>query len=372
MTKRKYNYDDISYPPPPKKKSNISSSSTSLLLDNPSEFRTAKQKKDCKIIIKTFEDCPKVENIKDLIKIGETSKYYKNIDVIMLWNILPYLKELDNMIGMESVKETIFYQVIYYLQEMHTKNRNEEYLHTVIMGSPGCGKTSLARVIGMIYKNLGILSKRGTFVTASREDFIGEHLGATAIKTSNLLNNCIGGVLFIDEVYSMGPGQKDKDSFSKEAIDTICAFLSEHKNDFCCIIAGYETEIKKCFFAVNSGLERRFPWVHKIENYNEENLADIFLKMVNDINWSIDTSVDKKFIIDFFRDNKEYFKNFGGDIETFISKIKMAHSKRIFCLDKENKFIINTEDISTGIKMMKNSKLYKQDTKNIAYDMLYT
>ena len=79
-----------------------------------------------------------------------------------------------------------------------------------------------------------------------------------------------------------------------------------------------------------------------IENYNEENLADIFLKMVNDINWSVDTSVDKKFIVDFFRDNKEYFKNFGGDIETFISKIKMAHSKRIFCLNKENKFIINT------------------------------
>ena len=315
-----------------------------------------------------IENCPKVDNLKELIEVGKRGKFYKNINNVMLWDILPYLKELDIMIGMESVKETVFYQVIYYLQEMHTKNKNEEYLHTVIMGSAGCGKTSLARIIGMIYKNLGILSRKGSFVTAAREDFIGEHLGATAIKTSELLNSCIGGVLFIDEVYSMGPGQKDKDSFSKEAIDTICGFLSEHKNDFCCIIAGYETEIKKCFFSVNSGLERRFPWVHKIDNYNEENLADIFLKMVNDIKWTIDESIEKKFIIDFFKNNKDCFKNFGGDIETFISKIKMVHSKRIFCLDKKNKFIITKEDIETGIKIMKKSKLYNEE-KKIEYNM---
>ena len=361
MSKRKYNYDNIS--PPKKKKNNISVTDITL----PNEFKSTKQKK-CEIVIRKLEECPKVENIKDLIKIGETSKYYKNIDVIMLWNILPYLKELDNMIGMETVKETIFYQVIYYLQEMHNKNKNEEYLHTVIMGSPGTGKTSLAHIIGMIYKNLGILSRKGCFITASREDFIGEHLGATAIKTAELLRNCLGGVLFIDEVYSMGPGQKDKDSFSKEAIDTICSFLSEHKNDFCCIIAGYETEIKKCFFSVNSGLERRFPWVHKIDNYSEDNLADIFFKMINQIKWKINESVEKKFIVEFFKNNKDFFKNFGGDIETFISKIKMVHSKRIFCLDKENKFIINKEDINTAIIMMKKSKLYNQENKK-TYDM---
>lgn len=364
MSKRKYNYDNIISPK--KKKSNIPSSSS--ITDLPVEFTNSKQKKKPEIIIRKLEECPKVENIKDLIKIGNTSKFYKNINVLMLWDILPYLKELDTMIGMESVKETVFYQVIYYLQEMHTKNKNEEYLHTVIMGSAGCGKTSLAHIIGMIYKNLGILSRKGSFVTASRSDFIGEHLGATAVKTSELLHHCLGGVLFIDEVYSMGPGQKDKDSFSKEAIDTICGFLSEHKNDFCCIIAGYEKEIKKCFFAVNSGLERRFPWVHKIDNYNEENLADIFLKMVNDIKWNIHQSVEKKFIIDFFKNNKEYFKNFGGDIETFISKIKMAHSKRIFCLDKENKFIITKEDINIAINMLKKSKLYNEE-KKIEYNM---
>ena len=352
MSKRKYNSNNFS----PRKKNIF-----------------PKQKKELELklesIVQNLEDCPNVENIKDLIVIGETSKFYKNIDVLMLWDILPYLKDLDNMIGMESVKETIFYQVIYYLQNMHTKNKNEEYLHTVIMGSPGCGKTSLARVIGLIYKNLGILSRRGSFVTATREDFIGEHLGATAIKTAGLLHDCLGGVLFIDEVYSMGPGQKDKDSFSKEAIDTICSFLSDHKNDFCCIIAGYEHEIKKCFFSVNPGLERRFPWVHKIDKYTDENMADIFLKLVIDIKWNVDASMEKVFIVDFFKDNKDFFKNFGGDIETFISKIKMAHSKRIFCMDKVNKFIINKKDILTGLIMLKKFRMQDDESKKMKYDM---
>lgn len=308
-------------------------------------------------------DCPKVENLKDLIKLGETYKFYKNIDVKILWDVLPYLTELDMMIGMQSVKETIFYQVIYYLQGMHNKNRNEEYLHTIITGSPGCGKTSLAKIIGLIYKNLGILSRKSTFTIATREDFIGEHLGSTAIKTSKLLNFCLGGVLFIDEVYSMGPGQKDKDSFSKEAIDTLCAFLSEHKNDFCCIVAGYEDEIKKCFLSVNPGLERRFPWIHNIDEYTEQNLSDIFIKMIKDIQWTLDEVVEKNFIVSFFKDNKEYFKNNGGDIETFLSKIKMAHSIRVFCLDKKFKFIINKEDITNALKMLK--KIKKKEKNNV-------
>ena len=90
--------------------------------------------------------------------------------------------------------------------------------------------------------------------------------------------------------------------------------------------------------------------------------------MINQIKWKINESVEKKFIVEFFKNNKDFFKNFGGDIETFISKIKMVHSKRIFCLDKENKFIINKEDINTAIIMMKKSKLYNQENKK-TYDM---
>ena len=324
-----------------------------------------KKKKQTRPVIK-FEDCPQVNSLKDLIDIGNKNKFYKNIDILMLWNILPYLEELNNMIGLKTLKESIFYQVIYYLQNMHLKNKNEEYLHTIILGKPGTGKTTVSKIIGLIYKNIGILSKKGSFTIAGRSDLVGEYLGSTAVKTTKLLNSCIGGVLFIDEVYSLGPGQKDKDSFSKEAIDTICGFLSEHKNDFCCIIAGYEKEVKECFLSINPGLERRFPWVHKIDEYTSEDLTEIFVKMISNIKWEL--NVEKKDMIEFFKTNKDYFKNAGGDCETFISKIKLVHSKRVFTLDKSLKFKINIHDIKEALEMIKKYKLdIVEDKKFLDY-----
>ena len=313
-----------------------------------------------------YEDCPSVNSLKDLINMGKAHKYYKNINMIMLWSILPHLEELDNMIGMKNLKETILFQIIYYLQDMHLKNRNEEYLHTVIFGSPGTGKTSVSQIIGNIYKNLGVLSKN-IFKIAHRDDFVAEYLGQTAIKTKKFLKSCIGGVLFIDEAYSLGPGKKDSDSFSKEAIDTLCSFLSEHKNDFCCIIAGYENEIKQCFFSVNPGLERRFPWSHKIDEYDEKDLTQIFKKMINEMKWTIDSKIDEKFLNNFFKENKNEFKNFGGDVETFISKIKITHSKRVFGLENKFKFIISIEDFNNAYDIVKLHKMVKERKIEYSY-----
>lgn len=325
------------------------------------------KKRRPKIIL---ENTPPVSSIKELIEVGKTLKFYKNINVIMLWDILPYLEELDSMVGMNSLKESVFFQIIYYIQGMHYRNRNEEYLHTIILGNPGCGKTQVAKILGKIYQNMGILSKNANFKIGYRDNLVGEYLGQTAVKTRKFLESCLGGVLFIDEVYSLGPGQKDRDSFSKEAIDTLCSFLSEHKNDFCCIIAGYEDDVKKCFLSVNKGLERRFPWVHKIEVYTDENLSDIFVKMIKDSKWQLSSSVDKKYLTEFFKENKECFKNTGGDIETFLSKCKLIHSKRVFCLDKEFKFIFTKEDMEESMKMVKNYKLDKEE-KNMSHMFMY-
>ena len=313
-----------------------------------------------------FDNCPIIENLKDLIEIGKTNKFYKNINSIMLWDILEYIIELDKMIGMNGLKETIFYQIIYYLQNMHKKN-NEEYLHTMILGAPGTGKTSVSKIIGNIYRNMGILSRDSVFKIGYRSDFVGEYLGQTANKTKKFLDSCLGGVLFIDEVYSLGPGQKDKDSYSKEAIDTICSYLSEHKNDFCCIIAGYESEVKQCFLSVNTGLERRFPWVHIIVSYTNENLSEIFIKMIKEIKWKLTDDINIEFLSTFFKENRDFFKNVGGDIETFITKIKMVHSKRVFCLDKEHKFIITEDDIQNGLDLTKKYRVAEK--KNIPFGM---
>jgi SpoVK/Ycf46/Vps4 family AAA+-type ATPase len=313
------------------------------------------EKKKRRPVIK-FEDTPPINSIKDLIEMGKATKFYKNIDTIMLWRLTPHLEELNNMIGMVTLKESIFYQILYYIQGMNQRNKSDEYLHTILMGPPGTGKTTVAHIIAKIYQSMDILSSTGPFKIAHRDDFVAGYLGQTAIKTQKLLNSCLGGVLFIDEVYALGPGQEDKDSFSKEAIDTLCSFLSEHTNDFCCIAAGYEKDIQKCFFAVNDGLESRFQWKHKIDDYTPTELADIFLLKVKQINWDI--SIEKHTIIEIISKNKEIFGNAGRDIVNLISKCKMSHARRVITLDKEHKFVLTCEDLEKGIEMV-------QKTKNI-------
>jgi SpoVK/Ycf46/Vps4 family AAA+-type ATPase len=268
------------------------------------------------------------------------------------------------MIGMKDLKMTLFYQIVYYLQNMHMKGNNE-YLHAVITGPPGTGKTSVAEIIGNIYKNMGILSANAKFTLAKREDFIAPYLGQTAIKTRLLLEQCVGGVLFIDEAYALGPGQKDKDSFSKEAIDTLNAFLSEHKNDFCCIIAGYEEDIERCFFQVNKGLERRFQWVHRIDEYSSFELALIMEKMIKNIKWEINMTTEE--ISAFVDTNKKYFKNFGGDIETFLSKCKMAHARRVFSLEDQHRFVLVTEDLDGAKKLLEHNQLVSEKENEIPF-----
>lgn len=229
--------------------------------------------------------------------------------------------------------------------------------------------TTVARIIGEMYKNMGILSPEGVFKIAKREDFIAEYLGQTAVKTKKLLESCIGGVLFIDEVYALGPGKKESDSFSKEAIDTLNVFLSEHAGDFCCIIAGYEDDIKNCFFSVNQGLERRFQWVHRIESYSIAELAEMFFKLVQDIHWKVDPDLTRDSLSHILEEHKLMFKAFGGDIENLITKCKMAHARRIISLENPRKFVLTREDVLKAIEMMTPHRINVDNDPGLMWSM---
>lgn len=304
---------------------------------------------------------PSINSIENLIELGQSINLYENIDMVMLWRILPYLEELNNLIGMKNMKDSIFNQILYYIQGMHLRNTDDEYLHTIIYGCPGTGKTTVAKIIAKIYKSMGILSKNGIFKIAHRDDFVAGYLGQTAIKTQKLLESCIGGVLFIDEVYSLGSGQDDKDSFSKEAIDTIVSFLSEHTKDFCCIAAGYEEDIDKCFFSMNAGLESRFQWKHFIDKYNPQDLFNIFISKIQNSKW--ETTINEELFVKKIQEHLDsLFKNMGRDILSLISKCKIVHSRRVFGLDSSHKFIITEEDLNNALNLMKkNVKIVKKD-----------
>ena len=271
-----------------------------------------------------------------------------NINMKALHNIKLPLIDLQNMIGMKSIKENIVDQILYFVQDLHNISPNNgDYLHTVICGPPGTGKTEVAKIMGKIFSNLGIL-KNNIFKKVTRDDLVAGFLGQTAIKTKDVIKECLGGVLFIDEAYALGNAEK-RDSFSKECIDTICEALSDHKKDLMCIIAGYEHELKDCFFSFNPGLESRFTWKFTIDDYDHKELLQIFEKKIKESGWDIKEPLEDSW----FEKNKPYFKYYGRDMETLFSKVKIAHSRRVFCLAKEEKTKINKADLEKGFDMYK-------------------
>ena len=329
-------------------------------------------------IAETINIDVEISNISDILKLIEkynldpSIKY--NINMRCLHDIKEPLEELNNMIGMKDLKNNIVDQILYFVQELHKSNlSNGDFMHTVIYGPPGTGKTEIAKIMGKIYSKMGVLSK-GTFKKVTRSDLIAGYLGQTALKTRDVIKEAIGGVLFIDEAYALGNPEK-RDSFSKECIDTLCEALSDNKENLMVIIAGYENELKDCFFNFNQGLDSRFTWRFKTDDYSAEDLYNIFLKKVKDIGWEMD---DKSNInADWFKKNKDYLKFYGRDIETILAKAKIAHSKRVFCKPENEKRKIILKDLDKGFEIyLKNSDVKNRrdelEMKRYLYNTLYT
>ena len=266
----------------------------------------------------------------------------------MISNIVPDLEELDKMIGLSVVKNQIIDMILYWV--LGLDNKNHDLLHTVIEGEPGTGKTELAEKIAKIYLGLGIL-KNNIFKKVKRSDLVAGYLGQTAIKTAKVLEECNGGVLFIDEAYSLGnvEGKDGRDTFSKECIDILNQALTESKSNFICIIAGYSDDLAKSFFSYNSGLERRFPIRFTIDTYSDEELGKIFIKKVKECEWDI--IIENLELTQIIKTNRIYFKFNGGDMEILFSKCKISHSKNLLKQENKVKKILDKQDILDGIKL---------------------
>ena len=291
-----------------------------------------------------------------------------------LHNIKEPLQELENMIGMLDLKTNIVDQILYFIQDLHKNNSADnasstDFMHTVIYGPPGTGKTEIAKIMGKIYSKIGLLEK-GTFKKVTRSDLVAGYLGQTALKTRDVINEALGGVLFIDEAYALGNSEK-RDSFSKECIDTLCEALSDNKDNLMVIVAGYEKELNECFFNYNMGLDSRFTWRFKTDDYGYEDLHKIFIKKIKEIGWE-----HNEITSDWFKTNKDYFKFYGRDIETILAKTKIAHGRRIFGKNEEQKRKINIADLNKGLEIyLKNStvkgRMEEEQLKRQIYNSLY-
>ena len=308
-------------------------------------------------VIDRVNICCEITGIADLLRIvkenpvAENVEY--NINMRALHRISEPLHKLDAMVGMDSLKERVVDQIIYFIQDLHKLSEDKgngafnDYMHTVIYGPPGTGKTEVAQLIGAIFSRMGVLRKN-RFRKVTRSDLIAGYLGQTAIKTADVIKECLGGVLFIDEAYALGNPEK-RDSFSKECIDTLCEALSNHKSDLMVIVAGYEKDLNDCFFSANPGLHSRFTWRYKIDDYTPAQLAKIYEKKVLDCGWSLCDPVRP----DWFEDNMGYFKCYGRDMETLLSRAKIAHGRRIFgsSSSDDKKRRLTQADLEKGMTM---------------------
>ena len=210
-----------------------------------------------------------------------------------------YLEELNKLIGLEKVKKDVnslinLVQIRKIRQDRGIKQPPMS-LHLVFSGNPGTGKTTVARLLSKIYHEIGLLSK-GHLVECDRSNLVGGYVGQTAIKTQEVISSAMGGILFIDEAYSLA--KNSENDYGAEAIDTIIKAMEDHRDDLIVIVAGYPVLMDK-FLHSNPGLESRFNKFIYFDDYNKEELYEIFMLMCEEANLCLDESADNYI--------KEYF-----------------------------------------------------------------
>ena len=244
-------------------------------------------------------------NKKDEIKledIPQTEKE-KSMDEIF--------QELNELVGLTKVKQTL--QDLVSLMELKKKTKEDlkiknTNLHMVFLGNPGTGKTTVARIVAQILYHLGYI-KQNKLIEVSSKDLVAEYVGQTAPKTMAVIEKAMGGVLFVDEAYSLASGMGQGNSYNEEAIATLIQAMENHRDDLVVIFAGYTKEMQ-AFLNSNSGIVSRIGYTLEFEDYTEQELLEIFTSMVVKAGFDI-TEKAKKKALEIIREYKDS-KNFGN------------------------------------------------------------
>lgn len=254
------------------------------------------------------------------------------------------LNELEELIGLEGVKKEIKSLInlieISKLREKHGLKISKLSNHLVFLGNPGTGKTTVARLVAEIYHKIGVLSK-GHLVEVDRSGLVGGYVGQTAIKVNKVIKKALGGILFIDEAYSLTYGKEDND-YGFEAVDTLLKGMEDNREDLVVIVAGYTSPMNQ-FLDSNPGLESRFNKVINFTDYNPSELYDIFALMCkkNDFVFSKEVSDKmKSYFVNVYENREENFAN-GRMVRNTFERIIQKQADRLSVQGDVNKKMLS-------------------------------
>lgn len=241
------------------------------------------------------------------------------------------LEQLDALEGLSIVKEQVKDFLDFKLynkkqQQFGMPVNNMKSNHMVFMGNPGTGKTTVARIMAQILKAIGIVSK-GQLVEVDRKDLVAGYVGQTAAKTKEVVEKAKGGVLFIDEAYTLDKGGND---FGQEAIDTLLKGMEDYRDDLVVIVAGYDDLMNK-FIGSNPGLASRFPNYLNFNDYDGKELFNIFERMCHKGQYVLTTDAENlslKYFNDYYENRGTNFGN-ARDVRNIFEKMETLHAKRI-------------------------------------------
>lgn len=257
------------------------------------------------------------------------------------------LDELNVLVGLETVKEKVNDLITYQkIQKLRRKNNlcsSKNTLHLAFTGNPGTGKTTVARVVGYIYKQIVLLSK-GHFVEVSRTDLIAGYQGQNTLKVKSVIEKAKGGVLFIDEAYSITENDHS-DSYGRECLTELTKALEDYRDDIVVIVAGYTEPMEK-FFESNLGLKSRFNTFIQFPDYAVEELEKILISMCDNNDYVLDENaliVIRGFLEESISKKDENFLN-GRLVRNLYDDLVMNHARRVVNIKNPTK-----DDLSTII-----------------------